>query len=272
MSKPFKRPNAEKERIRKRLLIAGLALFFVFDIAVVSFALNPPEVPTTDAVVTPEATPTVEPEAEATPDPTPAAPAAIASAVPARVIESRDDQLAWRATTGECGAPALPELTTDGGATWTSTTAAPTGIVSLQSISIEGDRVASMIGQDADGCAPMLVRTFVAGTDYAEYPADLADAWYVAPLDRSVVHSPSGDYAAPCGAVVSLAVMTVDRAASLCSDSSIFTTTDGARTWIAAPASPGAMNIAASADGYTVATPLAPGFSSRPSETRRRHL
>jgi len=255
MSSTRRKSAASRARARKRFLIAGLAAFLIIDIGLVAFALNRPR-------VEPEAAPDrpVSAAQGETAVPTPAAEAAppatdIPQALtPTRVLAARDGTLAWRATTGPCGAPALPELTTDAGATWKATTATgPTGVVSLQSIVIEGQQVASMIGQDAADCSTTLVRTFVAGDNYAEYPADLGENWFVNPLDRARLHSPAGDAAAPCADLSSLAPRSAAAAAALCSDGTVFSTSDGAATWNAVPGPRGIMSVTSDAEGYLYA-------------------
>jgi photosystem II stability/assembly factor-like uncharacterized protein len=236
---------------RRSLLIAGLAAFFIVDIILVSIALTAGDVPTPRVLRSPAPISSADPTAAPAEPPKPAAATATA---PARIMAAVDGNRAWRASTGPCGAEARPEFSADGGATWKSTDAtAPTGVVSLQAIDIEGEQVASMIGQNAVDCSAMLVRTFVGGDNYARYPADLPNAWYVNPLDRAVVHAPGGDGAAPCAEAIALAAASAERAAVLCGDGAMFATTDSAANWSAIAATPGAMALAASGAGYVVA-------------------
>jgi len=257
MSSTRRKSAASRARARKRYLIAGLAAFLIIDIGLVAFALNRPRVEPEAAPERPVSAAQGETDV---PSPTPTAEAAPPATdipqtlTPTRVLAARDGSLAWRATTGPCGAPALPELTTDAGATWKATTATgPTGVVSLQSIVIEGQQVASMIGQDAADCSVTLVRTFVSGNDYAEYPADLANNWFIDPLDHARVHSPAGDAAAPCANASSLAARSTAAAAVLCSDGTIFSTSDGATTWNSVPAPEGIMAVTSAEEGYLYA-------------------
>jgi len=248
----LKRSTAsERSSIRRRLALAGLALFLAVDLALVVTALNRPGPPSTE---------------EGRPSPPPTAPIAtpesgvddapsetITTTQPLRILEASDGQLAWRATTGPCGAQATPEISVDAGATWRATSATdPTGVVSLQSIVIEGQQVASMVGQDSVDCTPTLVRTYVSGDNYAEYPSDLADAWYVNPLDHATIHGPAGDSAAPCANVVAFAQRTDLDASVLCGDGTVHVTVDGLLNWTAVPLKAGAMNIAVTGEGYTV--------------------
>ena len=250
------RPDPGRQLARRRLWIIGLSLFVIADIALVAMALNRPAPSTPDAWVAPTFASTPAPTS--TPEPTQTAepPQTVKIVDPTRILEARDGSLAWRAVTGPCpGTLATPERTIDSGATWKPTNATtPTDVVSLRAITIEGTDVASMIGQLASDCSTNLVRTYVGGDNYERYPADLAGAWFVHPLDHTVVHSPAGDFAAPCANVMVLAAIDGDRAAALCNGQTLHVTTDAAASWSAAVSVPGAMNLTESASGYLVAT------------------
>jgi hypothetical protein len=254
---PKKRPDPGRQLIRRRLWMVGLALFLIADVVLVAMALNRPAESVPDDLTSPSVTssPTSTPE----PEPTLAEPQALPTipiAHPTRILEARDDALAWRTTTGPCpGTPASPERTVDGGASWKATNAtAPTDVVSLQSIMIEGPDVASMVGQAASDCATSFIRTYVAGDNYERYPADLGGAWFVNPLDRAIVHSPAGDFPAPCANVMALAPIDGERAAALCDGQTLHVTTDAAAGWSPPVSVPGAMNLTESDAGYVIAT------------------
>ena len=256
----IRRPDPGAVSRRRRLLIGGLVLFLAVDVALVAVALNAPH-PTEEAsggTASPTVRATPTPTATSKPKPTVAP---VAAVLPTRLIVARDGELAWRAATGACPATsASPELTTNSGATWKPTDATgPTGVRSLQSITIEGREVASMIGQSAADCSTMFVRTYVAGDNYEEYPADLAGVWFVNPLNRAALHSPAGDFSAPCTTVLTLAARDANNAAVLCGDQTVFTTTDAAASWSPAMPVSGALNLAPSAAGYVVAAVGAPG-------------
>ena len=256
---PKKRLDPSRELRRRRLFFVGLAIFVAADIALVAFALNPPVPERATIVTAPSVTP--EPSAEPVESAEPTPPVTVVAAVaPTRILVARDGSLAWRATTGPCpGMPALPELTVDAGVTWKPTTATgPTGVFSLQTITIESIDVASMVGQSPVDCSPMFVRTFVAGDNYKEFPADLPGAWYVQPLDRTIIHSPSGDFAAPCVNVLAFAAHDANRAAVLCADQTVHLTTDAAQSWPMSALIPGVMNVAPSTRGYVIASVGAP--------------
>ena len=252
----IKRPDPSRSARRRRLLLVGLFLFFVADIALAAVALTGTRPPAQEASHAVPSAPAQSASPTPTPTlaPTPTVPPVVA-VLPTRILVAADASLAWRATTGPCPATqAMPQITTDAGAKWTSTNAtAPTGIRSLQSITIEGKQLASMIGQAAQDCSVQLVRTFVAGANYEKYPAALAGSWYVNPLNRASLHSPAGDFAAPCKSVLTLAHRDATRAAVLCDNQTIYTTTNAAATWSAASSIPGALNLAPTAAGFVVA-------------------
>ena len=254
--KQVKRVDPGRALHRRRFLALGLGLFLIVDVALVAVALNTGRAPSGAAAETP--TPTAEegtdPGAEVEPEPAVAVPAVLAVA-PTRLLVALDDSIAWRATTGACpDTPALPERTTDAGVTWEPTDAtAPTDVRSIRRILVEGPDLASFVGQSPVDCAAMFVRTFVGGDNFEEFANGLAGTWYVNPLNGAQVHSPEGDFAAPCATVVALAARDASGAAALCADGTIHLTADAATTWSGPVEIPGALNIAASSDGFTVA-------------------
>ncbi len=254
------RPESRKNRdsvLRRRLLIAGLAVFLLFDVALVSFALtaSKPSANAGTAVEPAETTtPTAEPAATEQPVVEPVEPTAIESSTPSRILTALDASTLWRATTGDCpAATANPELSTDAGETWTALDAsADTDSSSILSITISSESEASMVTLTAADCTPQRVTTFVAGDQWQEYPDRVGADWYVDPADRASVHSPAGLFAAPCSAVIALAPRTNSTAALLCSDGSLFRTGDGAATYGPGVALPGAANLTVSDDGYII--------------------
>ena len=245
---------------RRRLVLGAVGLFVIVDVLLVAFAFadssyqSAARAPASDLSAAPS--PSL---ASATPEPSPTA-EPVSAVPPTRILRSGSPSFAWRAETGPCpDVAASPELTNDGGVTWKATDASgPTGVRSLQSITIEGPRVASMIGQASQGCAVTLIRTYVSGDNYGKYPADLPESWYVDPLNRSRVHSPEGDFAAPCTTVVALAQRERAAAAILCADRTVFLTLDSAATWSAPIAAEGVVALATSGEGYVLAAVGAP--------------
>jgi hypothetical protein len=174
---------------------------------------------------------------------------------PTRILSALDGTTAWRATTGECPAPATPEVTTNAGDTWSMTDAtAEVQITALQGLTVVSDSLIQLIGLSANDCEPQFARSFVAGEDYSLAPLLLGDQWFVDPADRAVVQTPSGSVDAPCDSVVALAARTDSQAGVLCSDTRVFTTQNGGDTWGNSVTIRGAVNLAVTEMGYVIAT------------------
>ena len=206
--------------------------------------------PTIDAVAS-----TSAPTPTATPAPAPSAEVVLPLPT-TRLLGAVDENTAWRAATGDCPAtPASPELTTDGGATWKTTNATgPAKVTALQRLMVTSESVVEMVGLAKSDCAPQFVKTFVAGDNYSASSDKTAATWFVDPADRATVHSPAGDATAPCDAVVALAVRDDESAAVLCSDGSLFDTTDAAKTWSSPVTLAGAVAMTTTDTGYLAAT------------------
>jgi len=252
MARPPRYVPQDSSRRRVWIYLAVVA-FILADALLISWALGARTADTVTESASP--IPTFTPvQATSTPSPE----ASVVAIPSTRLLSALDDATAWRATTGECPiASAKPELSTDAGLTWESTDA--TGdvqVASLQSIQVVNETVVEMVGLSVADCSPQFVRSFVAGDDYADYPALLAGEWYVDPADRSVVHTPAGDETAPCASVVALSARTDEdgAAAVLCSDTNVYTTRDVAETWGSPVQIPGAVNLAVTTMGYVVAT------------------
>ncbi|TFC89943.1 hypothetical protein [Cryobacterium sp. TMT3-29-2] len=244
--------------LRRRLLIAGLAVFLLFDVALVSFALtstNPSDSSraVVDAPVV-EPVETTPPVVEPVETSEPAETTAITSPPPTRILTALNASTVWRANTGDCpAATANPELTTDAGETWSAFDASDgTDASSILSIYITSKSEASLVTLTAEDCTPQRVTTFVAGAQWQEYPDRVGTNWYVDPADRATVHGPTGTFPAPCTSVIALAPRTDSTAALLCSDGSLFRTDDGAATFGSGIALPGAANLTVSDDGYII--------------------
>lgn len=258
MAKPTRHVPRDSSRRRVWVYLAVVA-FILVDILLVAFALSSNRAdakagaPRTIAVATaqPTADPEVEPVEAPAPEPTPEI-TPVFSVPPTRILAALDETAAWRALTGECPeAAASPELTTDAGKTWKSTDATKsTDVTALQRIRVSGPRVASMIGFSQDGCEPQFVKTYVAGDTFKSYPDEVDSTWFVNPVDRATVHSPTGDTPAPCDSVITLAPRDANAAAVLCADQTTFITTDGAETWSTAVPVPGTVNLTVTQTGY----------------------
>ena len=258
-NKPSFRQNRNNPG-RRRWLVGGLVVFLLFDIGLVAFALT-----STNSVSS--AGTVVEPVETTSPSDTgpvqTAAPAAVepvqttvtAKVAPTRLLAALNSYTAWRASTGACPAvSAQPELTTDSGATWESFNASiETDASSILAIKVIDDTETSLVTLDLADCAPQLVSTFVAGDQWRAYPERASVEWYVDPATPATVHSPTGNVAAPCETVATLAVTDDSSAAVLCADASVFTTLDSGATWSVPASVPGAAAVAAAAEGYEVA-------------------
>lgn len=254
---------------RRWLVIAGVTALVLLDVILVVWVLGRPQTseagsrgpipgaPSSDVTADPDADggetdpdsqPSEDPDASAAIEP-------VASGPAARILTALDGEVAWRATTGECpAATASPEFTTDGGASWTMTDATgPTGVTALQRIIVSSADVAAMVGAAPDGCEPTLIRTYVAGDNYEDYPAEVAAAWHIDPADRASVNAPGGVVEAPCAAVVAIAAASDVAAAVLCADGTIATTTDAGAVWSTPLAVAGAQALAPTSGGYVVA-------------------
>ncbi|TFD16297.1 hypothetical protein [Cryobacterium sp. TMT4-10] len=243
--------------LRRRLLVAGLAAFLLFDVALVSVALKDTK-PSANAgsIVAPIETtrPTAEPAETEAPEAKPVKALAIETPAPTRILTAFSATTVWRATTGACPATtANPELSTDAGETWTTFDASKgTDASSILSLYVSSKTEVSLVTLTAGDCTPQRVTTFVAGDQWQEYPDRVGANWYVDPADRATVHSPSGAFTAPCPTVIALAPRTDSAAALLCSDGTLFRTSDGAAQYGPGVALSGAANLTVSDDGYII--------------------
>lgn len=255
-------PRRPQRRVERRFWpVLALVAFLLLDAVLVVWALGAHQAatqsePAAVPIVSPQPTETTSPAPSASPSASaPPEPASVSPEPSARVLSALNAEIAWRALTGPCPqTAATPQLTTDGGASWRDTDAtAPTGVTSLQRIVVEAPDVATMVALRGSDCAPTLIRTFVAGDNYEEYPDELAAAWFIDPADRSRVQSPTGTATAPCPSVVSLAARDGASALVLCGDGSLAATADGGASWTAAVPSPGVQAIGSASAGFIAA-------------------
>ncbi|WP_104134883.1 hypothetical protein [Cryobacterium sp. Y62] len=243
----------QQPRRRRIIAFSAIALFLLIDAVLITSALTSTSVDAAvDASSKPAATASAFPVPSITPTASPTAAPAVMPVAATRLLSAVSATAAWRASAGPCATPAAPELSTDSGTSWNATDATGrSGVTALQSIAAQSESVAEFIGLDED-CAPQFIKTFVAGDNYASYPDELVDTWYVDPADRAAVHGPDGLAAAPCDAVVALAASTADAdsAAVLCADARIFATTEAAASWSAPLTVPGVLTLTASDLGY----------------------
>lgn len=252
----MRRVPRDSSRLRPWAVLAVAAFLVVDSILLLSLFGSPSSTPVTDPAASQASTPL--PVINATPTPSAATNVVVTAAPPARMLSALDDSTAWRANTGSCPAtPASPEVSTDGGATWTTTDATGTAeVVAPQTLRVLDSTTVEMVALDEINCTPEYIKTFVGGADYARYPDQLAARWYVDPANRSSVHAPNGNVPVPCNSVASLAAesSTGDSAAVLCADQTVIRTTDAGQTWSQSVSVPGAVNLGVTQMGYVIAT------------------
>jgi hypothetical protein len=237
-------------RTRRWIIAASVVTLVLLDVVLVSLALQSTQSSPTNSSASSKdlvaESPSPSPTSTSSIPPEVAPPAT----APTRILHALNDEVAWRVSTGACpGSAALPELTGDGGVSWTGTDAiGTTGLTSVQNISVTDPSIASFIGFDNQTCSPQFVRTFVAGDDFATYNDELDRSWYV--TSAGALHAPDGEVPAPCSAVLSLAPRADDAAAAFCSDGSIHVTTDRAATWITVPAIGSVVAVSSADTGF----------------------
>lgn len=248
-------PGAREPR-KRWLPLTGIALLVAMDILLVVLALQSasPRTNGSPAANTP-APSALEPAATTPASPSGGGETTVTPTTPTRILGALDENVAWRATTGACqDAVATPELSVDGGATWTAADlTGATGITALQRIFVTGSDTAAFLGAGSD-CTPEVMRTFVAGADFEEDPGQLDGSWYLAPVGSATVHAPGGDVSAPCESAIVVAPLDETRATVLCDDGSLHLTTDTGVSWTALAPLPGAITVTETADGFLVAS------------------
>jgi hypothetical protein len=256
MARKPRRMSAARESRKRWLAVAGLVLFLLVDILLVALALqstssrdNGASANVPGAVSTPGST------ASSTPTPETSEPTTVLPVLPTRILAALDATTVWRATTGPCpDAAAAPEISDDGGVSWTTTDiTSATGLSALQRIVVSDASTATFLGQ-GQGCAPDAARTFVAGSDFAPSPNELAAEWYLAPVGGSTVHTPQGDVPAPCASALALAPIDDARVAVLCADGDVHVTVDGGDAWTALGAPAGTIAVAGAVGGFLTAS------------------
>lgn len=110
-----------------------------------------------------------------------------------------------------------------------------------------------MVGAAPDGCAPTIIRTYVRGDNYEEYPAEIETAWRIDPADRASIGTPDGIVDGPCASAVTIATASDEAAAVLCADGTMATTADAGATWSTPLAVAGAQSLDAVEGGWLVA-------------------
>lgn len=251
------KPRGRNAVARRRWMAAGLVAFLAVDIALIVVALTGAS-PSAQAGATLKPSPTESPVPVVEPVETPSPPVAttpppVETLPPNRVLAAFDQSTAWRSATGACPGPAVvPEVTKDGGNTWSAADEfTSTGGTWIATISAISTTEASVVTLTKD-CAPRLFATFVSGTAWKEYPERLEANWFVNPMNRAQITAPAGVFDAPCPTVIALAARSDAEAATLCSDGKLYRTQDSGATWSPGVATAGGANVAVTTDGYVV--------------------
>ncbi|WP_395640504.1 hypothetical protein [Pseudolysinimonas sp.] len=229
----------------------ALVLVALGDAAVLSYALRPP--PPDDSALVIEAIDTdVAPVASPTPTTTPVElPATV------RLLAAFDDRVAWRSTSVGCGAGAVTvERTVDAGATWTAT-ALPDAAGVLALVPGADAQTLRVVLASAD-CTAVSRTSFSSGSFWRADEVAPAAAVYLDPADAGRVHMPGGRWVrTPCGDVASAAAVDSSHAAVLCVDGTMRLTSDSGATWVGPEGIEQPRALAASDDGYWVASAAA---------------
>lgn len=192
----------------------------------------------------PSATTRTTPTPSSAPSP---APTPNANPADERFLAVGGDAL-WRATAGTCtGAAPLIERSADGGRTWQNVTPSGAHLAQILSLDPLGHDGAQAVVAADPGCTVEGIRTFTAGSTWAQSTASLSGARYLDPNDASAVRVDAREFPAPCPQASGLratgAVVT-----SICDDTAYVRIGDA---WHALP---GTGVVAVAVDGNDVVT------------------
>ena len=243
--------RTERSGAKRRLAIAGIAVFAVVDVVLIGFALG--FFGGGDAAPTASSSSAPAVIASETPTPQPSAPLPAPEATPVlRTLSAVDGQVAWRAERGSCDAQAVIEVTDDGGASWRPTQPSAVGGRQVLWLWAQDDDYAQAVVTTGDDCTVDGIRTFTSGDFWQSNDDALGAAAY---LDGSfAMVTPSG-VAAPCDAPVQVAedvAITV-----LCADGTLQRSTDEGANWATSTVA-GAVSFSPTTDGFALAVQGAP--------------
>jgi len=208
--------------------------------------------PTVEDSSDPAEAPSQEPSQEPSESPTseePAAPAEIELIPPKRILATVSSDLIIRATVASCDSNTKFEISKDGGASWNASAAIEsTGATKALRIIPTRAELIQLVSLNAD-CEPQLVRTENQGTSWLA-PIGATGAWYLDPAQPTSLGGPDGRLDIACEAVNLAAI--ADRAAVLCSDATIITSTDRGVSWSEPVDAPNVTSIGLSDDSYIV--------------------
>jgi len=172
--------------------------------------------------------------------------------VPNRLLVAISESVLVRATVGTCEAPGTFEISGDGGETWSESEAfAESGATQVLRVLVGGGASSILVVANDAQCEPRLF-----GTDAradAWYQAGSAGmAWYLDLSSPREIGTPDGLRDVPCEAVSLAAVGS--RAALLCADSSVITSSNRGASWSDPTDVPNAVAInVTDSGGYIVA-------------------
>ena len=251
-------PPRQRPANRRRILAAsGIAVLAITTVVLCAFALTqfqgePSSTPTGTSATAPSPPSSTSPEASGTASPSTSPPTALLP--PTRLLSAFDGARIYRATTGKCPDPAARfELSIDGGLTWQeSDIAGRTGSTAALNVTA-GTAVdfVQLVTLRSGDCAPQYIRSFVGGIDWQVFDSELPATWFFNPSSPTVANSPEGSRALPCTAVSLIAAG--QRAAVMCEDSTLHTTTDSGASWSDAIVALDVAAIGLSPDGYRIA-------------------
>jgi hypothetical protein len=255
-SKAMDKRRKRGSRTWRPLIVVGLVLFVVVDVALVGYALGAFTPGVGDESTTPDASstsaaPAAIPSASETP--APSTPLELLAA-PEKYLAVVDETTAYRASAATCTATAATlEKTTDGGSSWEAEPVF-TGLSSVFRLEAVTEANVYLAGLDSDACEPSLAVTFTSGEDFVQGPERLNGTWYSDPAVPAIINTPTGPIAAPCDVVAQLAVAGASNAAVLCNDRNFHQTTDGGRTWSGPTSLSGATALGETGGAYVFAT------------------
>ncbi|WP_323100591.1 hypothetical protein [Intrasporangium sp. YIM S08009] len=253
--------------MRRGLATAALVALLVIDAVLVAVALRPgglhgppagtavatqvpgstASTPTTTGPPTRTSGPTGAPTTPtATPRPTTSAPTnpttATATATPvALLVAGVDASTAYRGATGTCrSGGATLEVTTDGGATWTTLRPPVRALPRVQPL----DSARVFVIGSSGACEPRQYASRDRGSTW-QAPAAVTGSWARRLDDPASILAPRATDPKPCGGatVVDLSRTSATRAQALCAGGEVVGSSDGGLTWRAEGAAAGGVAL-----------------------------
>lgn len=155
------------------------------------------------------------------------------------VVDALSPTTAVRARTGGCAdGQAAPEVTRDGGQTWTET---PTLATSVLRVKFVDESALWFVGTEKD-CNADLFSSGNGGDSWQQL-ATTSRTWHLLPGPESQLHGPGGNVTSPCdddAPLVDLSGVTTSVGYVLCANGDTHRTADGGATWERKATVPGA--------------------------------